>query len=496
MAKKKKELVISGKEKSPSFLRLERNLNSIGFFSASKVRSTYKRVIETRRQVDGKTYVAKTTIVPSEDYGLPNTSDQDKYFALMHLVNKIKLRDGVVTNPVPFTTADLVGILGLSWNGAICEEIKVWLDRLVATTIKSEGAIYLPHRKKYVSDTFHAFSRVVTAGEELGDGKIADQHYVFLGDWLLDSFNRNYVLPIEMEGYKKLSSPLAKALLPNLQLWLYASRAQGRFEKRYQDICIICDIEVFRFLSSVKRQMKQAMGELQSGGYIKSWDVENTADGKDFKLVLKHGPKFFQDQLMLTGKDDQTKLSSPPSDELPPIYQALVDRQVTPTAARKLCRSLPDEQLATAMDQVEYCDWVIKKNRGRIQNPPGFIVTFIRNNDPVPRDFISSSKADTLRQEDEIRRQSDAREWLLQQEYKSYEDTEVDRLLSLIPESELKDLRIAQFQRVKREYPFMPAEHAKNTAESRIRRNLIEQSSLPSFAEFCKNRDPQMGFQF
>lgn len=86
MAKKKKELVISGKEKSPSFLRLERNLNSIGFFSASKVRSTYKRVIETRRQVDGKTYVAKTTIVPSEDYGLPNTSDQDKYFALMHLV--------------------------------------------------------------------------------------------------------------------------------------------------------------------------------------------------------------------------------------------------------------------------------------------------------------------------------------------------------------------------------------------------------------------------
>ncbi len=292
MAKPKKELVETPPGRTASFLRLERNLNIIGFFSASKKRGTQARTIEAKRQVDGKTYVAKTTILPSPEHGLPNTSDQDKYFALMHLVNQIKMREGVVKNPITFTSSDLVRILGLSWSGDIGHEIRTWLERLVATTIKSEGSIYLPQRKRYMSDTYHAFDRVIISGDELPNGVISETHQVFFSEWLLESFNRNYVFPIEMEGYRKLKSPLAKTLVPHLQIWLYASRSIRRFEKRYSDICVICDIEVCKYLSHIKRQLEMSMEELRAGGYIAAWMLKRPQMGAISRWSWNMVPSF------------------------------------------------------------------------------------------------------------------------------------------------------------------------------------------------------------
>jgi hypothetical protein len=491
--KSKKEVVVATRDKAASFLRLERNLNIIGYFSASKRRGIQARTIEAKRQVDGKVYVAKTTILPSPEHGLPNTADQDKYFALMHIVNQIKMRDGVVKNPITFTSGDLVRILGLSWSGDIGHEIRTWLERLVATTIKSEGSIYLPQRKRYMSDTYHAFDRVIISGDELPNGIISEFHQVFFSEWLLESFNRNYVFPIEMEGYRKLKSPLAKTLVPHLQIWLYASRSVRRFEKRYSDICVICDIEVCKYLSHIKRQLEMSMEELKAGGYLAGWDVATTSDGRDFKVILEHGPKFFSDQLLLVGRDEPSKAVP---EDLPPVYQALLDRQVTPAVARKLCKGLSDEQLRTAMDQVEYCDWVVEKSRGAIKNPPGFFVAFLRNNDPVPEHFISSSQAAMSRQASELRLAADHRDFLLRQEYDDYIKSEVERMLALLPEDGLATQRETIRKEVKKSYPFMTVEQANHLIQNRLRAQLREQSSLPSFDEFRRNHSPQMGFSF
>jgi hypothetical protein len=388
---------------------------------------------------------------------------------------------------------ELIEILGISVAGSAYEEIRSWLKRLVLTGIVSEGAIYLPHRKKYASDTFHAFSRVITAGEELEDGGIADRHYVFLGDWLLESFNRNYVLPIEMEGYRKLRSPLAKTLVPHLQLWLYGSRAQRRFEKRYSDLCAICGIEICRYLSEIHRQLRTAMGELQLGGYIASWKVVDTADGKDFKVVIKHGEKFFTDQALLSGKEEPAKAIV---EELPPVFQAMVDRGVTPSAARKLVRGLPDDQIKIAMDQLEYCDQVVQGSRGKIKNPPGFYVTFLRNNDPVPEDFVSSSKAAFMRMEEEARGKEMAKQWLIQQEYEDYVRTEVELLVARISEREREEHLEIIRRDVRKAYPFMTPKAIQEAAELRLRRNLRESSPLLTLDEFIHNRNPQLGFSF
>ena len=40
------------------------------------------------------------------------------------------------------------------------------------------------------------------------------------------------LLPIDLDTYRKLRNQIAKILVPLLQVWLYASRAEGRFVER------------------------------------------------------------------------------------------------------------------------------------------------------------------------------------------------------------------------------------------------------------------------
>ncbi len=148
------------------------------------------------------------------------------------------------------------------------------------------------------------------------------------------------------------------------------------------------------------------------------------------------------------------------------------------------------------MNQVEYCDWVVANSRGRLHNPPGFYVTFLRNNDPVPEDFVGSSQAAMNREAEELRRQADQRNFLLGQEYDDYISAEIDRLVALLPEQELAVHRELFQKQVKKEYPFMPQEHAKALVQNKIRFKIRQESSLPSFDEFCRNRSPQLGFSF
>jgi hypothetical protein len=65
---------------------------------------------------------------------------------------------------------------------------------------------------------------------------VADKNYVWLSTWQLENINSNYLLPIDLDTYRKLRNQIAKILVPLLQVWLYASRAEGRFEKRYPEL--------------------------------------------------------------------------------------------------------------------------------------------------------------------------------------------------------------------------------------------------------------------
>ena len=282
------------------FIKVEKNLASLGFFTPSnkKIRGTKEKKISITRQADGNRIEVRAVILPSAAYGLPITGDQDKYFALQKIICDIRRQKGEISNPVGFTSAELLRILGLRVTaGKNYEDIVSWARRMTLTGICSEGIIYLAGRKVWASDTFHVFERFVSVGNQMPDGSIADKHYVWLSDWQLENINNNHVFPVDLEVYRRLKNHIAKALVPLLQIWLYATREGGSFEKRYRDLCQILNICQYQHLSKIKEKVGPSLEELTKHHYLAGWQIRETSDGADFKIIFYHGEKFNRDQL-------------------------------------------------------------------------------------------------------------------------------------------------------------------------------------------------------
>jgi len=292
------ELQKSDEIQASDFIKIEKNLTSLGFFTpSSKITGTPKaKTISFTTFVGGKRESASVTIAPSVLHSLPTTADQDKYFAFHKIISERRREGEAISNPVGFTSAELLRLLDRRVRtGKNYDDITAWLKRMTSTTVISESAVYLAGRKSWVSDTFHVFERAVSFGRELPDGTVADKNYVWLSEWQLENINNNHLLPIDFESYKRLRNHIAKALVPILQIWLYTTQDEGVFEKRYEKFCQHLNISEYKHLSKIKEKLSPALNELVEYGYLSSWEIEKTADDKGYKVTLYHGEKFYQD---------------------------------------------------------------------------------------------------------------------------------------------------------------------------------------------------------
>jgi hypothetical protein len=281
---------------STDFVSAEKNLLSTGFFSptSKNVKNVKAKFITFTRTENGTRRLCRVTIVPGALYGLPTTAHQDKFIAFMKLLES-KRRGGIVSNPVCFHTSEMLRLLGLRLDaGKNYLELEEFFEVMVATTIKSEDAVYIKGKKSWASDMFHAFERAVAYGKELPDGTTAVINQVWLSEWMLDSINNFYTIPIEFEAYKQLKTPVAKALVPLLQTWLFVSEGERSFTKRYDELCQHLNITKYKYLSDIQKRFSPALDELKAHGYLKNWKLEKTQDG--YKVVFYHGEKYFRDR--------------------------------------------------------------------------------------------------------------------------------------------------------------------------------------------------------
>src|SRR6266849_6307269 len=164
---------------SPEFVKVEKNLASLGFFtpSSKRLRNAQEKSFTITTVSDGKRLELKGTIIPSAKYGLPITADQDKWIALCKILTDILQKEGRVDNPVSFTSAEILRLLRKHrHSGKNYRDVEEWLDVLFSTTIFSEGVVYLAREKRRVKDRFRVFERAVSFGKELPDGKVADKN--------------------------------------------------------------------------------------------------------------------------------------------------------------------------------------------------------------------------------------------------------------------------------------------------------------------------------
>jgi len=128
---------------SLDFVKVEKNLASIGFFTPShkRISGAKKKTIVWNRQSEGQRVEVSAVILPSAVYGLPITSDQDKYLAFQKILADIRRQKGEVKNPIGFTTAELLRVLGLKLNaGKNYDDVVEWGKRMTLTGMEEVKA--------------------------------------------------------------------------------------------------------------------------------------------------------------------------------------------------------------------------------------------------------------------------------------------------------------------------------------------------------------------
>lgn len=277
------------------FVKFEKNLSAIGFFSAANTHQPRPKTVTITRNEDGKRFRAVLTISPSMPWGLPTAAHQDKTFAFFKIIQDRQKVGEKIENPIAFHSSELLRLLGLRVRtGKNYEDVYQWLDVMTFTGIKSEAGLYLAGQKQYGTDRFHVFARSVSHGRQLDDGTVADRNYVWLSDWMLDNLRHGYLVTVDFDTYKQLKNPIAKVLVPLLQVWLYASEGEGAFTKRYGEFCQQVGLSEYRYLSKIQEKLGPALDELAGHGYLASWQVEKAAEG--YKVTLRPGPKYFEDR--------------------------------------------------------------------------------------------------------------------------------------------------------------------------------------------------------
>lgn len=385
----------------PEFVRMEKNIAAFGFFTptSKRAKDAPPKVIKFSQVIEGNRAEAKVTIAGNTLYGMPTTADQDKYLAFQKILERIKREKGKIENPIAFTSAELLQLLGHTDGGSNFKDVEEWCDVMASTYIKSEGAMWIAGKKKFASDSFVIFQRVRRTGQELDDGSVADRNYIWLSDWYLENINAFYLLPIDFDTYKQLKNNIAKALIPLLQIWLYASREQGVFEKRYDEICQVLNIAQYTYPSKIKEKLAPSLNELIKQDYLSEWDVVETTDKTGYKIIFWHGRKFYQDQTKRLSKANKARRSlgmgktggkTKRKYELPPGSEEIFDRlrkefDVAEMKALELVRNFAVEKIKAQVESFSY-------RRESVKNMSGFIIRAIENDYSLPEGYLEVLK--------------------------------------------------------------------------------------------------------
>ena len=387
------------------FVKIEKNLAELGFFTpaSKRVKNLKSKTISFTREIDGNRVDCKVTFVPGALYGLPSTADQDKWLAFQKFVTALQNEFGRVDNPITFLSADLLRLLGQTSSGTNFKDIDEWLDRMWSTSIISEGVIYYASKKVRVKDRtpIKVFARAVTAGATLEDGSIAEKNYVWLSDWQLENVNHGHQMPVDFEAYKRLKNNIAKTLVPLLQVWLYASREKGVFEKRYDEICQLLDTTEYKHASKIVEKLGPSLDELKQQEYLAEWRIEKTSDGDGFKIIFHHGEKFHRDlRRRLTAGGVQAEPAKTQEAALVPqfpqepdseLLAELIGRGIGESGARKLLARLPADRPVRAL--LEWGDQEISRRPGKIENPAGFYIRLLEEHSAPPPTSDTSGRS-------------------------------------------------------------------------------------------------------
>jgi hypothetical protein len=294
LAREEEVLVIEEDVLTPDVVRSEVNFLAFPFFALwdkdvkKRTKVEYKAVIKR----EGQRLEILWMVSSNSEFGYPGPFDKNVHKAIEQIINELPRP---IQNPIPLGAfCNLCQRMGFNtFGGWQYEKIKKALERIIATTVKSKGAFYSKEKRKWIEDTFHLYERLVSKGEELANGEIADTNYLYLNSWYLDNVNANYVKPLDWKYYNSLKTPLAQRLYELLSIKFYGviMRRGLKLSYRYSTLCGLLPVRRQKYLSDAKKLLDPAHEKLKETGFLADykWGETSPQSKRDWLIIYYPG---------------------------------------------------------------------------------------------------------------------------------------------------------------------------------------------------------------
>ena len=351
----------------------------------------------------GGTVTRQLTVTGSDAYGLPTALDDEVLLALVQLTRL----HGFADRKVPFTRYQLIALLNWRNETKSYERIEASLNRWAGVTLYYRNAWWNNTRRCWVDETFHVLDNVWLAHRgERGAAGAADGPLRSAFVWnevLFRSFQAGNLKRLDFEFFKRLDSAVAKRLYRFLDKRFFHRRRLDfdLQELAWEHVGLARGYDT----ASLKRKLRPGIVELEEKGFL-----EPMAEADRFPRTGAGEWRVAFAKATANRAPGPGVVSLSGSDAL---VAALVQRGVSPTAARRTVQKYPARRITA---QLEVFDWLVARADPKVtRNPPGFLLSAIKGEYAPPRDFVSraeearrTEEAAQRRQQAELRRQEEA----------------------------------------------------------------------------------------
>ncbi|MGB5037237.1 MAG: replication initiator protein A [Blastocatellia bacterium] len=450
----------------PERIQVERSITTMGFFSVHSgipADGNLERTVQLERNTEEGRVDAKATIASLRATGgFPGVEEQDVYYAILSAVTEAMAHGEEVPVPISFSPGELLRRMGKSNSGPNYTALKQQLKRLAGTTVVSEKSVYRSATGRWENSdhVFRIIDALIIKGETLDDGTVSDEHLIWLSPWQVENLIGHHRLIVDYQRYLLLSKPIARAIVPYLQLWLYASKKSGkqRCERYYDKLCELLGITVEKMPSKIRKQLGPPFQELIEAGYISGWSIEQ-APGvfkKRYKLVFRHGNAFDDVELLGAAEESPRSDDNLSDDETRSFIATLVAAGVWDREARKLTRGLTREAWGRALQIVEYVRE--REKDGGLEDPGAFLAHLLRADRAEPVAILSKDRAKRPRAEPgarlpetidaEIQRQAAA-----ELEAHRVRESETNEIIRSLTPTQKAEIHARAFVEMQRDFP-------------------------------------------
>ena len=384
----------------PEIIKSEVNLLLLPFFTLERKDKRLKIGVE------GKGKIPRTKVFwnvsANPEYGYPGPFDREVHKVIEQIATEIIKRNGVIKNPIQFSIYELCKRMGITTAGDNYQRIKKALERIQTTTIKSVGTFYLKEGKQWIEDIFSLYERVVFRGKELPNGEIADDNYLFLGSWYLQSLNSRYTKPIDYTYWRSLKSKIASRLYEILGVKFYGIRNKKGCDitYKYTTLCQLLPLTPYRYISDAKRQLNFGNDELRDTGFISKYEWSENGN-KDWLISYWPGERAKEEirRAKIKSIDNRTgKYLSDPKDEVKifskeqaELINKLVKLNISKITAENLIKNNDQELIEK---------WVKAINYSNADDKAAYLVKAIRENWQVPDEYLREEREEQQKEEE------------------------------------------------------------------------------------------------